>query len=54
MNRKLVIQAAIDLFGYSSTDFDGMCFAEIDEYLLQGQKHEIEEYIGFYPFFGEL
>lgn len=44
-HRQLTVQAAIDLFGYSETDFDDMTYEDITQYLLETQLEQIEQYL---------
>ena len=43
LTKEQIINAAVDIFGYSESDFDGMSYKEVCSYL-EDQMQEIKEY----------
>ena len=43
LTKERIITAAVDIFGYSKSDFDGMSYKELVSYL-EDQMEKIKEY----------
>jgi len=44
MTKEQIINTAVDIFGYSDTDFDGMSYREVVTYL-EDQMEEIKQFL---------